>query len=377
MHRVGVIGAGRWSRTAHLPAWRRDPRCRVMGVYDSDGSVGAGLDQSLRVGSASELIDSPDIDIIDVVTWNPSHYEYAAAAIAAGKHVLCEKPVHHDYRRTKALSDLARSRGLRTKVGFTFRFSPAMMRMKQLIDEGFIGRPLVFNGFEQNSQFLDPGTPMRLGETTTTEDGQLRAASLEGYGAPIIDLGLWFVGDDLAEVVGLLTNQVFERVVPGHDHPVPVPLDDADCFIGRFRAGAMATVQSSYVTVGNYPGLEARLYGTEGALICRLVEEKGVCERLWGATKASVEFEPLPIPEELFPAGGSLQEPWPTSFYSNLVSDFLDDIEAPERVGGGTFADAARVQEVIDAVELSHRQHAWVTLPLAAAQDISGLDSES
>jgi predicted dehydrogenase len=350
---------------AHLPAWSRDPRSQVVGIYDSGSEVVEGFDQNLRVGSASELIDSAEIDIIDVVTWNPSHYEYAAAAVAAGKHVLCEKPVHHDYERTRALSDLAQARGLRTKVGFTFRFSPAMIRMKQLIDQGFVGQPLVFNGFEQNSQFLDPGTPMRLGETTTTKDGQLRAASLEGYGAPIIDLGLWFVGDELEEVVGLLTNQVPTRVVPGRDRPIPVPLDDADCFIGRFGNGAMATVQSSYVTVGNYPGLEARLYGTEGALICRLVEEDGVCERLWGASKESVEFKPLPIPDSLFPPGGSLHEPWPTSFYSNLVSDFLDDIEAPARAGGGTFADAARVQEVIDAVELSHLRHAWVTLPLS------------
>jgi predicted dehydrogenase len=239
-----------------------------------------------------------------------------------------------------------------------------MMYMKELIDQGYVGRPLVFNGFEQNSQFLDPLTPMRMGEAETLQGGKLKAASLEGYGAPIIDLGLWFVASDLCEVVGLLTNQIPERIGPGANQPRPLPIDDADAFIGRFDNGAMATIQSSYVTVGNYPGLEARLYGTEGALICRLVEEAGVCERLWGARKDAVEFQSLEVPERLFPIGGSIFEAWATSFYSNLVSDFIDDIKQPERPAGGDFAAAAAVQEVINAVEISHQQHRWVELPL-------------
>jgi predicted dehydrogenase len=75
------------------------------------------------------------------------------AALEAGKHVLCEKPVAFDYRETLRASAFARSRGLKTRLGFTFRFSPAMQYMKSLIDEGFIGRPFIFNGFEQNSQW--------------------------------------------------------------------------------------------------------------------------------------------------------------------------------------------------------------------------------
>ncbi|NNM98155.1 MAG: Gfo/Idh/MocA family oxidoreductase [Candidatus Dormibacteraeota bacterium] len=366
MLRVGLIGCGRWGRMAHIPAWLRDPRCQLVGVYDQDPERISSVDGLEVVGSAEELIMSGDVDVIDVVTWNPSHYQYAAAAIAHGKHVLCEKPVHHNYRLTQELADRARAAGLRTKVGFTFRYSAAMMRMKELIDEGWVGRPLVFNGFEQNSQFLDPAVPMRAGEDPTTADGQLRAASLEGYGAPIIDLALWFTNDRPVELVGLLTNQIPERAQPGSGALANLPVDDADCFIGRLAGGGFMTIQSSYVTVGNYPGLEARLYGTEGAVICRLVEEGGITERLWVAGKDSVEFRPVEVPERLLPSGGSLMEPWPSSFYSNLVRDFVTDILAPDRMAGGDFEDAARVQEIIDAVELSHQQHRWVELPLAA-----------
>jgi predicted dehydrogenase len=371
--RVAIIGAGRWSQRAHIPAWRRDSRCEIVGIYDNDADAAARTAASLGTLAVAKdpaaLIASPEVDIVDVVTWNPSHFEYAMAAIAAGKHVLCEKPVHHDYMETRRAASLAATRGLRTKVGFTFRFSAAMMRMKELIDDGYIGRPLVFNGFEQNSQFLDPLTPMRVGEAATLPDGRLKAASLEGYGAPIIDLGLWFVGSELREVVGLLTNQISERISKGSSEVRPLPVDDTDAFIGRFDNGVLATIQSSYVTVGNYPGLEARLYGTEGALICRLVEERGVCERLWGARKNAVEFEALEIPQRLFPTGGSLREGWETSFYSNLVRDFIDDIDQPERAAGGDFVAAAAVQEVIDAVEISHQQHRWGALPLGSAAD--------
>ena len=364
MLKVGLIGTGRWSQMAHIPAWRRDRRCEIAAVFDQDAHR-AALDPALPVvGSAAELVNDPDIDIVDVVTWNPSHYDYANAAIDHGKHVLCEKPVHHDYRRTRELAARATARGLRTKVGFTFRYSAAMIRMRELIEEGFVGEPLIFNGFEQNSQFLDPAVPMRVGEDPTTADGKLRAAALEGYGAPIIDLGLWFTGDDPVEVVGLLSNLVPQRARPGSPALAPLPIDDADCFIARLARGGFMTIQSSYITVGNYPGLEARIYGTEGAIICRLVEEGGITERLWAARKDAVEFVPLEVPPRLLPERGSLSEPWPSSFYSNLVRDFVDDILDGGRPGAGDFGDAARVQEVIDAVELSHQEHRWVPLPL-------------
>jgi predicted dehydrogenase len=366
--RVGVLGTGRWSRRAHLPAWRRDTRAQLVGLYDIDPVTAAEASAAcggVRVyPSAAELIQSPEIDVVDVVTWGPAHFEAAMGAINAGKHVLCEKPVHRDYRETRRAYEAALLRGLRTKVGFTFRFSPAMMYMRELIADGFVGRPLVFNGFEQNSQFLDPMTPIRMGEGDASQEPEIQVSSLEGYGAPIIDLSRWFVGSELSDVVGMLANLVPERLVPGSEHPVRLPIDDADAFLGRFQNGTVCTIQSSYVTIGNYPGLEARLYGTEGALICRLVEESGVCERIWSARKDSVEFQPLTVPDRLFPPGGGLTESWDSAFYANLVSSFISEIEDPSVPSGGDFGDAVQVQQVINAVEQSHRRRGWVSLPL-------------
>src|SRR5262249_62413729 len=91
----------------------------------------------------------------------PTHppFELAWAALEAGKHVLCEKPVAYDFRDTIRARDLARAKGLKTKVGLTFRYSPAMRYMRELVATGFIGEPFIFNGYEQNSQSLHPLNP--------------------------------------------------------------------------------------------------------------------------------------------------------------------------------------------------------------------------
>ncbi|MGH7694046.1 MAG: gfo/Idh/MocA family oxidoreductase, partial [Gemmatimonadaceae bacterium] len=118
------------------------------------------------------------------------------------------------------------------------------------------------------------------------------------------------------------------------------------------------------VTVGNYPGLEARVYGSEGAIICRLVEEHGICESLKVATKEAVVFQEIEVPQHFYPPGGSPKESWRTLFYANLVSSFVGEIVNGGGENEGDFHDGARVQEVINAVELSFRERRWVTLPL-------------
>src|SRR5204863_3479650 len=99
-----------------------------------------------------DLIGRDDVDLIDVCTPSHTHFELAWAALEAGKHVLCEKPVAYDFRDTRRARDLARHKGRKTKVGLTFRYSPAMRYMRELVADGFIGTPFIFNRLEQNSQ---------------------------------------------------------------------------------------------------------------------------------------------------------------------------------------------------------------------------------
>ena len=290
--------------------------------------------------------------------------------------MLVEKPVCHDYKDVWRAHELARSKNLKTKVGLTFRYAPAVRYMFELISAGFVGQPFVFNGYEQNSQWLDPDNPMDkrihrvrpVGETPRGTDQRREAiavASLEGYGAPTIDIGLSCVGSELTQVVGILSNMIpFRRPTNLDAERVRINIDDADMFIGECANGALYSLQSSFVTVGNYPGIEARIYGSEGALICRLVEEFGECQTLRGAKPDAVEFVPMTIPDRFFPPGYQPGEPWPSLFYANLVHNFMQEIVDGGEENQGNFAQSAKVQEIINAVALSHREHRWVGLPL-------------
>jgi predicted dehydrogenase len=271
--------------------------------------------------------------------------------------------VAHDFRDTLRAHELGASKGLRTKLGFTFRYGPAMRRMKELIDEGFVGLPYLFNGYEQNSQWLRPETPLRQVEVLE-DQSEIQVSSLEGYGAPIIDLMHWCTGSDIASVVGTMRNFVPERVVRETGVMTRVNIDDGDIFMAEMASGALCSIQSSFVTVGNYPGLEARVYGSEGALICRMIEEGGICETLRGATPDDPELRDIAVPERLYPPGGSPRETWWTLFYANLTASFATEILTPGMPSEGDFADGAWVQECINAVERSFRERRWVDLPL-------------
>src|SRR5207342_193530 len=153
MVKVGVLGAGAWARGAHLPGYSRDPRCRVVAIADTEidraRSAAAEFDIPTVSADARALFERADIDMIDVCTPSHTHFELAWAALEAGKHVLCEKPVAYDFHDTRRAAALAQSKGLKTKLGFTFRYAPSMRYVRELVRDGFVGDPFIFNGYEQ------------------------------------------------------------------------------------------------------------------------------------------------------------------------------------------------------------------------------------
>jgi len=365
--RVAVVGTGSWAQRAHLPGWQRDSRAEVVAVADTDqdalASAAARFGVPRAVQDYRDLLDDPDIDVIDVVTGNRPHFEISWDALTAGKHVLCEKPVHPDYRETRQAAELATAKGLKTKVGFTFRYAPATRFARELIDAGFVGEPFMFNGFEQNSQWIDPATPLRQVDQDA-DPAEIAVSSIEGYGAPVIDIMHWWVGAPLQAVVGTMRNFVPVRMVRDTGQMTRANIDDGDMWIAEFSSGALASIQSSYVTVGNYPGIEARIYGSEGAIIVRLVDEFGICQTIKTARKDAVEFTEQNIPARFFPPSGHSGEPWEFLFYSNLIADFITEIQGDSAANQGDFAQEALVQETINAFEASFRQRAWVNFPL-------------
>lgn len=381
--RVGVIGAGRWSTTAHLPGFTRSPLSKVVVLCDIDREMAEKKAKMFNIPEVEtdyeKVFSRRDIDIVDIVTRDDhgdNHEILTFAALQEGKHVLVEKPVSHNYKRVEEANRLALSKGVKTKVGLTFRYAPAVQYMFELLREGFVGDPYVFNGYEQNSQWLNPDNPADkrihkvrpVGEPVMGSDFSregIEVTSLEGYGAPTIDIGLELVGSDIKQLVGVMANMVpYRRRTNLDTERERINIDDADIFIGECQNGALFSLQSSFVTVGNYPGIEARIYGSKGALIARLVSEFGEIQTLKKATPDEVEFVNVEIPARFFPPGYQKSDRWDTVFYGCLVQNFLEEIVNGGDTNQGNFAQSARVQEVINAAAQSHREHRWVNLPL-------------
>src|SRR5215216_5256608 len=119
--RVGVLGAGRWAERAHLPGWARDPRAEIVAVCDVDRRLAEAAGKQFGAAVVSddyvEIVNRDDLDVIDVCTPSHTHFELSLAALEAGKHVLCEKPVAFDFRETLRAAAFAAERGLKTKLG--------------------------------------------------------------------------------------------------------------------------------------------------------------------------------------------------------------------------------------------------------------------
>ncbi len=380
--RVGIIGAGRWATNAHIPGFVRSDLCEVVCLCDIDKDAAERRAKQFGVPEIStdayEMIQRNDLDIIDICVRDRHgslHEPMSEAALKAGKHVLVEKPVAHNFRKVRELAALAKSKNLKTKVGLTFRYAPAVQYMFELVRDGFIGEPYVFNGYEQNSQWLDPKTPMdkRIHKVRPTDppigtdfskEG-MEVGSLEGYGAPTIDIGLELVQSDIAQLVCAMANMVKYRFRTNLDaEPERINVDDADMFIAECKNGALYSMQSSYVTVGNYPGIEARIYGSKGAIITRLVTEFDVLQTIKVATKDAVEFKEIEIPNRFWYPGHQKDDSWDTAYYGCLVDNFLREIWDGGEKNEGNFDQSARVQEIINAAALSHRERRWVDLPL-------------
>jgi len=366
--RIGVLGAGAWAKHAHIPGWQRHPNAEVVALCDPNQPLAVDLARTFNIPKVETdhraVIERDDIDVIDVVTPSITHFDLSWAALEAGKHVLCEKPIAYDFRDTLRARDLAQSKKRKTKVGLTFRYAPAMQYMRDLIARGFIGTPFIFNGFEQNSQWLDPHTPLRQIPDPFADQSQIHVSSLEGYGAPVIDIMHLCVGANIEQIVCTMKNFIPERMVRQTGKMMRQNIDDGDMFMAEFANGAIGSIQTSFVTVGNYPGIEARVYGSEGALWVRLIEEFGRCEVLRAARPDDVEFKQIEVPQKYYPPGGSPQENWRTLFYANLITSFVEEILSEGDENQGDFTDGAWVQEVINAAELSFRSRAWQALPL-------------
>jgi predicted dehydrogenase len=280
---VAVIGAGMAGRS-HAAGYRSAtttygaglPDVRLVAVADVNGDFAA--ETSRRFGYAraettwQAVAEADDVDVVSVVVANHLHREVVEGLLAAGKHVLCEKPFAPTIADAEAMVAAAQAAPhLRTGVGFTFRRSPAIAAVRELLDGGAMGRPLHFDGRYWCDYGADPDAPM-----SWRYRGGPGSGALADIGSHLADLAEFLCGPIESVRGGLLSTFVTERALPlgtavGHaaaalsDVREPVENEDVVTFTARFASGASATLTASRVSLGLANSLGFTLFAEKAA----------------------------------------------------------------------------------------------------------------
>ncbi|MFC4108385.1 Gfo/Idh/MocA family protein [Micromonospora zhanjiangensis] len=366
---------------AHSQAWRTvnrvydlPVRARTALICGRDpGQVATAADRLGWAGYTTDwrdLVTRDDIDVVDVCTPGDSHAEIAIAALEAGKHVLCEKPLANTVDEARAMvaaADRARAAGIRSMCGYNYRRVPAVTMMRQLVAAGRIGTVRHVRAVYLQDWIVDPQFPL----VWRLQKDRAGSGALGDIGAHIIDLTQFVTGQRIAGVSALTETFVKERPLPAGssglaatvdgDSPEgratgPVTVDDAALFIARLDGGAVASYEASRFATGRKNALRVEVNGSLGSLAFDL-ERLNELE-FYDGTAAGTEqgFTRILMTEPDHPY---LSAWWPPGHligyehsFTHQMRDFLEAI-ATETDPTPSFADALQVQLVLDAVQRS------------------------
>ncbi len=374
---VGIVGYGFMGRT-HTYGYRTIPfyysevpiRYRLVGVCDS---VPGALDRAVEAGGFDvgvtdyrKLIERDDIHIIHVCTPNVMHKPVILDAIRAGKHVYCDKPLAASYAECREVVEAVRARGpaVVTQVALQYRFLPATMRARQLIDEGFLGRIWSFRACYLHSSSINPKKPV----TWKLDKTQGGGGVLFDIGSHILDLLGWLLGpfDRL-----IADSETFIRQRPRADtgEMVDVVTDDITTLLLRTKDGAMGTVEASKLATGVNDELRFEIHGEKGAMRFNLMDPnwldvydtRDAAEPI-GGMRGFRRIETVsryPAPGDKFP-GGQFSVGWIRGHVACLFH-FLSAIAGKTRAHPD-FAEAAELQRLMETAYASAARREWMAV---------------
>ncbi len=369
---IGLIGY-KFMGKAHSNAWRQVPRffdlpadLRLTTICGRDPHAVAeaaatfGWEKSATDWRA--VVDDAAIDIIDISTPNDSHAEIALAAAAAGKAIICEKPLARDVAEAEAMVAAVRKARVVNMVCHNYRRVPALVLARQMIERGELGdRIFHFRAHYLQDWIVDPEFPL----VWRLRAGDGSSGSLGDIGAHAIDLGRYLIGE-FREVCATLETFIKERPREGDvKRKGRVTVDDAALVIGRFRNGALATLEATRFATGRRNGLTIEINGSGGSLFFNLEEMNRL--QFYDANDPAGRrgFRDILVTESTHPYAGNW---WPSGhiigYEHTFVHTFAEFVRAVVRGKSvaPTFADGLANQRVLGAIEKSARSREWVRL---------------
>ena len=373
---VGMVGYA-FMGAAHSQAWRNVNRFFDLPLTVDLAAVTGRTEASVAAAAKrmgwrtyetnwNALLTRDDIDIIDVCTPGDSHAEIAIAALAAGKHVICEKPLANTVAEAEAMTlaaEVAASRGVASMVAFNYRRVPALALARELVTAGRIGIVRHVRAQYLQDWIVDPQFPL----VWRLQRDKAGSGALGDIGAHIIDATQFILGDRLAGVCALTETFVKERPLPeassglsvaagGSSATGPVTVDDCALFIGRFGGGAVASFEATRFATGRKNGLRIEINGSAGSIAFDFesMNELAFYDNTEDGETAG--FRRILVTEPTHPY---MEAWWPPGHligyehtFTHEVRDFLTAVAAGAHPQP-SFADGLQVQRVLAAVEAS------------------------
>ncbi len=371
---IGMIGYGGIGRV-HVMAYRTIPflyampadTVNIVGVATSRAETAkkaaAEIGCDYWIADYKELLTREDIDVVDICVPNNKHEEIIIAAAEAGKHIYCEKPLSMDVAEGQRIVAAVEAAGIKSQMTFNFRFFPAIIRAKQLIDEGFVGRVFSFRGRYFRSSYINYDKPLSWRLRREVSGG----GALFDLGSHILDT-LYYLLGDFGSVQATLDTLIKERPVKaGATEKASVDVDDIALLQMRMSDGTLGTVEISRMGTGVTNDMQFEIYGDQGSIRFRSedpswlevynVRDEG---RPLGGMRGFRKLETVQRYD------GAKSPDWSMSpnfvrTHAECQYRFLKAV-AEDMAPSPTVADGLKVQEIMAAAEQSSASGSWVSV---------------
>jgi predicted dehydrogenase len=368
--RVGLIGSGFMGK-CHALAFRAAPavfgdlpKVRVELLADVDPGVTRAAAETFGFARWTTdwraLAGDPAVDVVAITTPNFLHQEMALAAIAAGKHVYCEKPLALDAAGALAMTEAAEAAGVRTLVGYNYLQNPITALAKDIVASGQIGDVIHFRGTHFEDYMSDPRAPC----TWRCRKATAGAGAVADLGSHIISLARHLVGE-IQEVSGSLQTVIRERPSPGEPgRTAPVEVDDQAQALVRFTGGAAGTIEASWMAPGRKMHLGYEISGSKGTLVFDQERLNELRLFTFGDRGRLDGFRTILTSAEHPPYGAFCPAPGHQLGFNDLkvieVRALLEGIARGKPLYPD-FREAWRIACVVDAIQQSAAERRWVS----------------
>ena len=367
---VGIVGFG-FIGKVHAFAHRSLPlffdpmpvTTRLVGVCTATAASGekaktqAGFD--FATTDPSELLAHPDIDIIHCCTPNDAHHALLVDALAAGKHIYCDKPLTRTVAEAEAVCTEAEQHPAQVcRMTFNYRFVPATLRAKQLIDDGFLGEIYQFRGAYLHAGYIDPNRP----RTWRTQMARSGGGAIMDLGVHIFDLMRHLIGE-MDVVSAQLTTRIPTRPDSVTGQPAMVDVDDIAIAQVRTASGAIGVIEASRLATGVQDELRFEIHGSLGAISWNLMEPNFLTiydartpEGPLGANRGPQRIECVARYPKPY-AFGATKNPlgWP-QLHIHCLHDFVAAVAEGSsgnttKSNGATFSDGLAAQRFVETCQ--------------------------